>query len=407
MWALRKNETPRHIVSFPRHPVLQAMQFLQKGEIALTLPNGQKIAYQGAEDGVQADMRLRNWKALDQIITHGDIGLGEGYALGLWETDNLEGLMLLLAENAKAFDGYANGTAVYKKLYAIKNNLRANTGKGSRKNIHAHYDLGNDFYRLWLDETMTYSCGLFDGDANMSLAVAQRAKYSRILDRLAPSSETRILEIGCGWGGFVEEAAKRGHRITGVTVSSEQATLVRTRIQKSALGALAEVCLQDYREVDGTYDAVVSIGMMEHVGEEFWSVYMEKIYKTLPPGGKAMIQTIIIREDLFENYRRNSDFIREHIFPGGMLPSLFRFKVAAHRAGLQINDVFHFGPDYAITLKKWRERFEAQLPEIRRMGYSDRFIRTWRFYLASCAALFRTGRTDVIQVELQRPICRS
>ena len=268
------------IISPRAHPVLHAFRSLRRGTFSVTLPGGKQIFYDGSESGIRADMRIHHWDALDYIASRGDVGLGEGYMLGLWDTANLKNMLRLLLENMEAFDKtYVDGSAFYKLFYALKNKLRLNTSAGSLKNIHAHYDLGNDFYKLWLDETMTYSGALFNGDATLSLATAQKAKYQRILDRLRPSPGEHILEIGCGWGAFMEEAAKRGCHVTGVTLSSAQAELARERLAKAGLGHLAEVRLQDYRDVPEKFDHIVSIGMFEHVGEEFWGEYMSKVQK--------------------------------------------------------------------------------------------------------------------------------
>jgi cyclopropane-fatty-acyl-phospholipid synthase len=310
--------------------------------------------------------------------------------------------MQLLTENIDAIDGYIDGSVFYRALYGLKNKLRLNTNTRSPKYTQMHYDLGNDFYKLWLDKTLTYSGALFNGNAAKSLEEAQRAKYRRILDHLSPWSGDHILELGCGWGGFMEEAAKRGYRVTGTTLSETQAELARERLAKAGLGHLTEVRLQDYRAVAEQFDHVVSIGMFEHVGEEFWPGYMKKVQGALKPAGRAMIQSIVVRDDRFNRYRSSSDFMREHIFPGGMLPSPSRFKRAAGRAGLKVCDTFFFGGDYAITLGKWLENFDARLPEIRELGYDDAFIRKWRVYLTGSAAMFRTGRINLMQAELRQ-----
>jgi cyclopropane-fatty-acyl-phospholipid synthase len=386
-----------------RTPVaLSAMSLIRRGQLDLVLPDGQRAVYGGKEPGPSAVMHVRDWKVFKRIFSHGDIGLGEDYIRGLWDTQDLKNLMRVAVENIHAFEDFISGNTVYRTLFALKNKFRPNTCRGSRKNIHEHYDLGNDFYKLWLDESMTYSCALFRGDDSKSLREAQQDKYQRILGKLSPAPGETLLEIGCGWGGFMEEAARSGVPVTGVTISEEQAEFARTRLQKAGLSGLTQVRLQDYREVPERYDHIVSIGMFEHVGEEFWAEYMDTVRKHLRPGGKAMIQTIIVREDLFKSYRKSSDFIRAHIFPGGMLPSRGRFEQEAAKAGLKIKDVFHFGQDYAITLEKWLENFDDRMEDIKALGYCDKFIRKWRFYLTSCAAMFRGGRIDVMQVEVLR-----
>lgn len=399
MGALLKNQN--ETASPHAHPVLHALRALRKGAFSVTLPEGKQIFYHGSEPGTRADMRINDWSALDHIATRGDIGLGEGYMMGLWDTTNLKNMLRLLAENLEAFDKtYVDGSALYKIYYGFKNKLRLNTSAGSLKNIKAHYDLGNDFYKLWLDSTMTYSGAWFKGDASQSLETAQTAKYHRILGKLSASPGQHILEIGCGWGGFMEEAAKQGYRVTGVTLSTEQAAYARERLEKAGLAHLTEVRLQDYREVPEKYDYIVSIGMFEHVGEEFWGEYMTKVRNTLRPGGRAMIQSIVVRDDRFKRYRKSCDFAREHIFPGGLLPCPSRFKTEAEHAGLKVADTFFFGSDYAITLEKWLERFDANIQKVKELGYGDDFIRKWRFYLSGCAATFRSGRINLMQAQL-------
>ncbi len=385
--------------------VLLPLNFIQRGRLDLTLPDGRTAIYNGKASGTQADMQVHDWKVFNHMLSRGDIGLGEDYINGLWDTPDLKNFMRVAVENIQAFENFSRSNIFYRLAYALKNKFSPNTRWKSRENVHVHYDLGNDFYRLWLDKGMTYSSALFDGDASKSLQDAQQAKYQRILDKFSPSSASspdHILEIGCGWGGFMEAAAKNNFKITGVTLSDEQASLARQRLDMAGLSKTAEVRLQDYRELDGQYDHIVSIGMFEHVGEAFWPEYMTTVHKYLKPGGTAMIQSIIIRDDLFENYRKTSDFIREYIFPGGMLPSRKRFEQEAVKADLSVKDVFHFGQDYAITLEKWLDNFDARIEDIKAMGFGDEFIRKWRFYLTCCAAMFRSGRIDVIQVELTK-----
>ena len=400
MVALLKRQH-NEITSPCAHPVLHALRSLKKGTFSVTLPGGREIFYHGPESGIRADMRINDWNALDYIATRGDVGLGEGYMMGLWDTTDLKSTLQLLTENIEAFDKtYVDGSSLYKIFYAMKKKLRLNTTEGSLKNIKAHYDLGNEFYKLWLDKTMTYSGALFNGDANRPLEEAQKTKYQRILGRLDPSIGDHILEVGCGWGGFMEEAARKGYRVTGVTLSSEQAIFARERLEKTGLEHLSVVRLQDYRDVTEKFDHIVSIGMFEHVGEEFWGEYMAKLRSALKPGGKIMVQSIVVRDDRFKSYRKSCDFAREHIFPGGLLPCVTRFKAEAERAGLQVADTFFFGSDYAITLENWLERFDANLQKIRELGYGDDFIRKWRFYLTGAAATFRSGRINLMQAQL-------
>ncbi len=385
-----------------RNLFLQALKSLQFGSLSLTWPDGKTTRHEGKQDGVHAEMALLQWDVIDHLITHGDVGLGEDYMAGKWSTPDLLALMRLAAGNIVVFDRVLH-TSVWLGLWHwCRHRLSSNTLKRSRKNVQEHYDLGNDFYQLWLDRSMTYSCALFDGNTSLSLYEAQKAKYERILQRLAPEPGSRILEIGCGWGGFMEIAATHGCHVTGATLSGEQADYARQRLESAGLAENAEVRLQDYRELSGPFDYLVSIGMFEHVGESYWPAYTRDVHDYLRPGGKAMIQTITIAEERFERYRSGNDFLREHIFPGGMLPSRKRFEAVAADSGLVVNDVFEFGQDYAITLEKWLANVDEQIPAIRALGYSEMFVRKWRFYLASCAGMFRAGGINVMQVELSR-----
>ncbi|MBU6474461.1 MAG: class I SAM-dependent methyltransferase [Alphaproteobacteria bacterium] len=381
--------------------MLRALEAVRYGDLAVFLPDGEKLFYGGQKPGSSAEWRVNDMLALDMIAASGETGLGEAYMTGLWDTPDITALLRLFAENADALRSCAQGGALYRCLYACGNGFRRNNKSGSRKNVQAHYDLGNAFYSLWLDDSMTYSGALFGGDPSKTLEQAQRDKYRRILDRLAPRPGAHILEIGCGWGGFMAEAVRNGQRVTGVTLSPAQAGLAQSRLAEMRAHDAADVCLRDYRDVSGQYDHVVSIGMMEHVGEKYWPEYMHRVRAALKPGGKAMIQTIVARDDLFHDHGKNNDFVRKHIFPGGMLPSAPRFTIEAAGAGLRVNDIFRFGGDYAITLEKWLERFENRLFGIMSLGYDETFIRKWRFYLAGCAAMFRAGRIDVMQAELE------
>lgn len=379
---------------------LQALKHLGIGELTVTLPNGEILRCQGREEGDSADLQINHWAVIDRLITHGDVGFGEDYMAGKWTTSNLLGLMRVAAANLAVLDRYFHTNLWLKLLYWCKHHLLFNTLKRSRQNVHEHYDLGNDFYALWLDKSMTYSCGLFGGNSDLSLFDAQKAKYNRILQRLSPSPGDHIVEIGCGWGGFMEAAAQHGCQVAGVTLSDEQAKYAKERLKNANMSAITEVRLQDYRELSGTFDGLVSIGMFEHVGESYWPTYMKDVHAFLKPGGKAVIQTITIAEERFKEYRDGSDFLREHIFPGGMLPSRQRFEGLAEDVGLRVNNVFEFGVDYAITLERWLSNLDVNLDTVKELGYSDKFIRKWRFYLASCAGMFRTGNINVMQVEL-------
>ena len=382
--------------------MLSSFNRLRTGTLTLSLPDGSRTTFQGLEPGSTAVMQVSRWEVFERLLSYGDVALGEDYVERWWDTPDLPEFMNFAVENISVFENIIRPGSFLKFILMLKHRLLSNTLARSRRNIQNHYDLGNDFYRLWLDESMTYSCALFNGDTKLDLKTAQKEKYGRILGRLAPNPGNRLLDIGCGWGGFMEEAANRNCHVTGVTLSAGQAEFARKRLSLAGLQDLTDVRLKDYRELKGPFDHIASIGMFEHVGEAYWPVFMRQVHDFLNPGGKAMIQTIIVPEDRFDSYRNSNDFLREHIFPGAMLPTRNRFEKAAVGSALRVNDVFHFGRDYAITLGKWLENFDNRLGEIKDLGYDEPFIRKWRFYLAGCMAMFRAGLMDVIQVELTR-----
>jgi len=384
------------------HPFLRALEFLQAGSLSLEMPGNIKLFYKGLKRGPHGHMRFHDWKCLDRLLTSGDLAWGEDYALGLWETNDISSLMHFVAENAATLEKFSNGNAVFRFMNRFRRKLFGNSQARSRFNSHEHYDLGNDFYSLWLDETMTYSGGLFDGNKTLPLVQAQKAKYERILDRLKPRPEDHILEIGCGWGGFMKAASERGARVTGLTLSEEQALWIEQTLDTKSMETPFRVKLEDYRKVKGKYDHIVSIGTFEHVGEAYWGTFMKCLHDRLKQKGQAVVQTITVREDLFDFYRSSTGFIREHIFPGGMLPTTTRFQEEARKAGFKVLDVYPFGQDYAITLEKWLLNFDRSIEAVRELGYNDTFIRKWRFYLAYCMAMFRASRISVMQVHLQK-----
>lgn len=376
-----------------RSEFLRSLQGIRCGRLHLTTPEGATHVFGGDLPGPQAELQIRDWRTVPALAAKGDIGLTEAYRDEWCDTPDLTALLTLGLMNEDALDRYIYGKPLQAVAMRLLYLMNRNTRAGSRRNIAAHYDLGNDFYRLWLDETMTYSSALYDtGD---DLAAAQRRKYDRILDGLAGGSG-RLLEIGCGWGGFAERALQRGdYAPKGLTLSQEQAAYARAR-----LGQGADIALQDYRDEDGRFDHIVSIEMFEAVGERFWPVYFGKLADMLTRRGRAMIQTITVGDRYFPRYRRGGDMVRSFIFPGGMLPSPARFRDEASRAGLRIEDAFGFGQDYARTLSSWLERFDACTPQVRQMGFDAGFVRVWRFYLAACIASFSVGRTDVVQYRL-------
>jgi len=374
---------------------LKTLDRVQYGSIAVTLPNGRRYDFAGREAGPIAEMTLNDWSVPLSVAKAGDCGLAESYRDGLWNTTNLQNLIAFGLSNERAIERYMNGNLVSKTMTNLSYLLRRNTMQGSRRNIQAHYDLGNDFYSLWLDSTMTYSSALFSAP-HENLATAQNNKYDRIIDRLSGNSGS-VLEIGCGWGGFAERAVNRGdYTVKGITLSNEQQAYAHER-----LGGNAEIVLEDYRAQRGTFDNIVSIEMFEAVGESYWPTYFGKMSELLKKNGRALVQTITIEDSLFEKYRHGSDFIRSFIFPGGMLPSPERFSQEASRAGLRVTDRFDFGQDYATTMEHWLHAFDSKINAVRMLGYDEGFIRMWRFYLATCIASFRSGRINVMQTELQ------
>jgi cyclopropane-fatty-acyl-phospholipid synthase len=380
--------------------ILSLLERLQVGRLLVTTPAGASISFGHGEP--HASIRLANWKVFGASLSRGDIGFAESWISGDWQTDSLPALLKVLLANRDVIERAIYGHWWGQALYRIKHLLNRNSKAGSRRNIHAHYDLGNPFYAVWLDPSMTYSSALFGNDPARSLQDAQTAKYRRILDQLALQPGARVLEIGCGWGGFAELAARDGLHVTGLTLSTEQHAWATRRLADAGMAEQARFLLQDYRDEKGQFDAIVSIEMFEAVGERYWPSYFETLRRCLRPGGRAVVQTITIDDSLFERYRRGTDFIQQYIFPGGMLPSPEVFARQARSAGLALDDAFGFGLDYARTLAIWRDSFLEALPQITTQGFDARFARTWEFYLAYCEAGFAQRSTDVMQFTLRR-----
>jgi len=373
---------------------------LPAGSLEVTWPRGGTTSYTGGAPGPHAEVTLLDHDAAKRIVRDGSLGLAESYMASQWDTPDLRAVLDLGAAGMAAggMDGAEGRVGL---LDRIVHALRFNSRRGSKRNIAAHYDLGNDFYRLWLDETMTYSSACFE-EGCADLTSAQRRKWDRILDIVDPDSGSSLLEIGCGWGGFAIHAARRaGCRVTGVTLSQEQHDFARARVAEEGLESLVEVRLQDYRDVPETFDRVVSIEMFEAVGERYWPVFFDRLRGLMRKGGAAALQTITIPEERFEAYRKGPDFTQRYIFPGGMLPSPERFDRSARAAGLAVGSRRFIGDSYACTLDAWLERFDRALPEVRALGFDDRFVRMWRFYLALCRAGFSYRTIDVMQVGLQ------
>ncbi|TMH03616.1 MAG: class I SAM-dependent methyltransferase [Betaproteobacteria bacterium] len=367
--------------------LLERMDF---GALTLTTPDGITRRFGpggsvGELDG-EVDLTLRDWKLCGDVLTGGDVAFAEAFMDDRWETSNLAALLTLIALNQRALEVAFYGRWWRQLVFRAKHLLRSNTKRRARHNVVAHYDLGNDFYGLWLDPTMSYSSALFNGDMSGSLSSAQEAKYERVLRQLAPEAGAHLLEIGCGWGGFAECAARAGCRVTAVSLSDAQTTYARERVAEAILQSQVEFCIKDYRDISGKFDGIASIEMFEAVG--------------VKPGARACIQTITIANDRFEQYRQTSDFIQQYIFPGGMLASPEMFETQVQAAGLEVDDVHSFGQDYAETLKRWLAAFDAHVDKVRAQNFDHRFIRCWRFYLAYCPAGFASETTDVAQYTL-------
>jgi cyclopropane-fatty-acyl-phospholipid synthase len=387
--------------------VFRLLTRLRHGRLDVQLPDGSGASFGSLVDAgdTRAAIRLRNWAVCGAALKSGDIGFAESYIAGDWSTPDLAALVKLFIANRDEIESVVYGSWWGSLLYRARHLLNRNSRGGSKKNIHAHYDLGNAFYKLWLDETMSYSSAWFGGDTAQTMAQAQAAKIERALREAGVTPGARVLEIGCGWGGVAEVAAREfDAHVTGVTLSSEQLDYAQQRLARAGLADLADLRFQDYRDIpDGPFDAVVSIEMFEAVGREYWGSYFKTLSDKLKPGGRACVQSITIRDDLFERYVKSTDFIQQYIFPGGLLPSVSAFEAEARKAGLKVEATFRFGPDYAETLKRWRERFMGEEARVLKLGFDTRFLRIWEFYLAYCEAAFATGNTDVVQFTLRKP----
>jgi cyclopropane-fatty-acyl-phospholipid synthase len=387
--------------------VFQLMKRLKHGSLDVHMPDGGSARFGSAAEGEpRAAIRLRNWNPCAAALKSGDIGFAESFINGDWTTPDLTALLTLFIANRDEVESVIYGTWWGSLLYRAKHLFNRNSRSGSKKNIHAHYDLGNEFYRLWLDPTMNYSSAWFEGERSGDLVGAQWAKVRRALHEAGVKEGDRVLEIGCGWGALAECAAREfGATVTGVTLSSEQLAWAQKRLGDAGLPG--DLRYQDYRALndsatDGPFDAVVSIEMFEAVGREYWPSFFETLKAQLKPGGSACIQSITIRDDLFERYVKSTDFIQQYIFPGGLLPSPGAFRAAAAKAGLTVTNELDFGLDYAETLRRWRDRFLSQEGPVRRLGFDTRFMRIWEFYLGYCEAAFATGNTSVMQFTLRR-----
>lgn len=375
---------------------------ISHGTLVIVLPDGGSMRIAGDGEGPDATLRLHSARPVWQLLWGGGLGFAQSYMDGDWDTPDLAAFLDFALCNEEGLDSVTKPFAALKAVARIRHRLRRNSRAGSRRNIAFHYDLGNAFYDKWLDRTMTYSSALY-ASPDQPLAEAQTAKYERIVAELGIGPDDHVLEIGCGWGGFAEHAIRRtGCKVTGLTLSKEQAAFARERLTRAGFADKADIRLEDYRDCQGRFTKIVSIEMFEAVGQEHWKLYFDRVRDLLVDGGRAMIQVITIDESRFEEYSRDADFIQTYIFPGGMLPSVEVFETIATESGLKLGDKLRFGRDYERTLLQWDRDFMASWPAIRPLGFDDRFYRMWRYYLHYCAAGFRTGRLDVVQFELGR-----
>jgi cyclopropane-fatty-acyl-phospholipid synthase len=365
------------------------------GRLTIELPSGERVDCRGDETGPQADIRFLKWRAIVRVAVGGDVGLASSYCDGEWTSSNLPALIEWAARNGDQFTESIKGLAPARLLNRLAHRLHANTRAGSRRNIVAHYDLGNEFYRLWLDRTMTYSSAIFPAP-DATLEQAQEAKVARIIDRLNLDGGESVLEIGGGWGALAAAIAKsHGARVTSLTISPAQLSDAEARAREESLNGKIEFKLMDYRDVRGVFDRIVSIEMIEAVGKEYLPKYFETIRNRLRPGGLCVLQAITIAEDRFSSYCRRPDFIQRFIFPGGFLPSKTYMREIVEAHGLRLLSSDTFGDSYARTLREWRLRFLAAWPEIETMGFEESFRRLWEFYLSYCEGGFRAGAIDV------------
>src|SRR5271156_3903560 len=376
---------------------------LRRGILDVTLPDGRKVRLGGVEPGPQAAMTLTNFGFASRLLSGGDIGIAEAYLRGEWDTPDLTQFLYLFCVNQDWMRSMLIGKPMVRAMQVVRHWLNRNTRRQARRNIYKHYDIGNAFYSAWLDPGMTYSSALFEGDT-ADLTTAQNNKYRRLAEAIDLKPDQRLLEIGCGWGGVAEYAAKAvGAKVVGLTISKEQRDFAQARIQAAGLADKVEIRLQDYRDERDQYDRIASIEMIEAVGEQFWPRYFSQLRDRLLPRGLAGIQAITIQDSLFQTYRREVDFIQRYVFPGGMLPSPQVLKSLGDKFGVPVIRERIFGQDYAKTLATWRDNFREDWPSLMPSGFDDRFRRLWEYYLAYCEAGFLSGNIDVRQVVFAKP----
>jgi cyclopropane-fatty-acyl-phospholipid synthase len=375
---------------------------IRKGEATVVLPGGKSFLFRGDLPGPSGTLIVRDYSFARRLANGGDIGFAEAYIRGEWDSPDVTAFLEVFSANHESISSLLTGNPIGRMWQNFRHWLNRNTKAGSRRNIHAHYDLGNAFYSQWLDGTMTYSSALFDPH-DEDLSTAQTRKYRALAEKTRIGPNDHVLEIGCGWGGFAEFTAREiGAKVTGLTISTEQYDYARKRIFEAGLNEKVEIKLQDYRDETGLFDRVASIEMFEAVGKEFWGTYFGQLRERLKPGGAAGVQVITIKEQIFENYVREQDFIRRYIFPGGMLPTPTIMKELGEKVGMPLVHDRVFGHDYARTVAEWRDRFLKAWPSLAPLGFDERFKRIWQYYLHYCEAGFRTGLIDVRQMVFAR-----
>jgi cyclopropane-fatty-acyl-phospholipid synthase len=379
---------------------LKTLEQIEYGHIEIDAPHGEFFQFSGNKDdqSIYVNVKIHDWKFCEYLFTKGDIGLGESYIDGLWEAKDIATLIKFGIKNAKSLERVIKGSFLKILFYRVKHLLNKNTVKGSKRNILAHYDIGNDFYKLWLDRSMTYSSGLFLETED--LYQAQMNKYQRIIDELGAMSGDHILEIGCGWGGFAKYASSKGIKVTGITISNEQYQYAK-EVNKEA-GDFVDIKLMDYRNLEGRYDFIASIEMFEALGESYWATYFNKLRDLLTTHGKAVVQSITINNKDFKSYRKGTDFIQQYIFPGGMLPSVEAFEKKANSKGLSTFNRLDFGKDYAKTLRHWNKKFHRELASVSKLGLDENFVRMWRFYFKYCEGGFDVEKIGVSQFTITK-----
>ena len=393
-----QSDLPRYFAA-----TFQLAQKLRNGRIDFVLPDGRRFRVDAPNPGPVAEITIHNPDTFARLIREGDLGMADAYLEGWWSTPDLQAFMdVVHADNNEAYDSFA-GMQLVRLWERLRFWMNRNTKDQAKKNISYHYDLGNEFYSLWLDETMTYSSAIFE-TGQESLEKAQIAKYKSMVDQMGAQPGDHVLEIGCGWGGFAEYAAKeRGLKVTGLTISREQYDYATARIQKAGLSDKVQFKLQDYRDETGIYDGIASIEMFEAVGEQYWPIYFQTLRDRLKPGKNATLQIITVEDARFEIYRKSVDFIQKYIFPGGMLPSPSVLRNEVEKAGLNVMKSIEFGESYSQTLRRWHETFNQRWEDVALLGFDGRFRRMWNFYLTSCAAGFHSGCIDVTQITVNKP----